>query len=150
MKKFLLIILLLQIYNIHSQDKSFGEKLSSNELTSINEINNLFTNFNDGEFNNTKFKATVVDVCKMKGCWMNLDLKNDKQVMVRFKNYGFFVPKDIEGKDVIVEGKAFIDILSIDELKHYAFDAGKSKEEIDKIQKEKRIFSFEATGVLIP
>ena len=55
---------------------------------------------------------------------MNLDLKNDKQVMVRFKNYGFFVPKDIEGKDVIVEGKAFIDILSIDELKHYAFDAG--------------------------
>ena len=150
MKKFFLIILLLQIYTVNSQDKSFGEKLSSNELTSINEINNLFTNFNDGEFNNTKFKATVVDVCKMKGCWMNLDLKNDKQVMVRFKNYGFFVPKDIEGKDVIVEGKAFIDILSIDELKHYAFDAGKSKEEIDKIQKEKRIYSFEATGVLIP
>lgn len=150
MKKFFLIILLLQIYTVNSQDKSFGEKLSSNELTSINEINNLFTNLNDGESNNTKFKATVVDVCKMKGCWMNLDLKNDKQVMVRFKNYGFFVPKDIEGKDVIVEGKAFIDILSIDELKHYAFDAGKSKEEIDKIQKEKRIYSFEATGVVIP
>ena len=141
---------MLQIYTVNSQDKSFGEKLSSNELTSINEINNLFTNLNDGESNNTKFKATVVDVCKMKGCWMNLDLKNDKQVMVRFKNYGFFVPKDIEGKDVIVEGKAFIDILSIDELKHYAFDAGKSKEEIDKIQKEKRIYSFEATGVVIP
>lgn len=150
MKKFFLIILLLQIYTVNSQDKSFGEKLSSNELTSINEINNLFTNLNDGESNNTKFKATVVDVCKMKGCWMNLDLKNDKQVMVRFKNYGFFVPKDIEGKDVIVEGKAFIDILSVDELKHYAFDAGKSKEEIDKIQKEKRIYSFEATGVVIP
>ena len=141
---------MLQIYTVNSQDKSFGEKLSSNELTSINEINNLFTNLNDGESNNTKFKATVVDVCKMKGCWMNLDLKNDKQVMVRFKNYGFFVPKDIEGKDVIVEGKAFIDILSVDELKHYAFDAGKSKEEIDKIQKEKRIYSFEATGVVIP
>ena len=150
MKKFFLIILLLQIYTVNSQDKSFGEKLSSNELTSINEINNLFTNLNDGESNNTKFKATVVDVFKMKGCWMNLDLKNDKQVMVRFKNYGFFVPKDIEGKDVIVEGKAFIDILSVDELKHYAFDAGKSKEEIDKIQKEKRIYSFEATGVVIP
>ena len=150
MKKFFLIILLLQIYTVNSQDKSFGEKLSSNELTSINEINNLFTNLNDGESNNTKFKATVVDVCKMKGCWMNLDLNNNKQVMVRFKNYGFFVPKDIEGKEVIVEGKAFIDVLSIDELKHYAFDAGKSKEEIDKIQKEKRIYSFEATGVVIP
>ena len=57
--------------------------------------------------------------------------------MVRFKNYSFFVPKDIEGKEVIVEGKAFIDILTVDELKHYAFDAGKSKEEIDKIKEKK-------------
>ena len=77
-------------------------------------------------------------------------LKNYKQLILTYKNNEFIIPKDIEGKDVIVEGKAFIDILSIDELKHYAFDAGKSKEEIDKIQKEKRIFSFEATGVLIP
>tara|TARA_B100000963_G_scaffold61745_1_gene49713 strand:+ start:42043 stop:42495 length:453 start_codon:yes stop_codon:yes gene_type:complete len=150
MKKFYLIVLLLQTYILFAQNVSFGDKMSSNELTSINEINNLFTNLEAGEFNNTKFKATVVDVCKMKGCWMNLDLNNNKQVMVRFKNYGFFVPKDIEGKDVIVEGKAFIDVLTVDELKHYAFDAGKSKEEIDKIQKEKRIYSFEATGVVIP
>ena len=117
----------------------YGEKLSSNKLTSINELNYLFTSLKDGEFNNTKFKAKVVDVCKMKGCWMNLDLNNNKQVMVRFKNYSFFVPKDIEGKEVIVEGKAFIDILTVDELKHYAFDAGKSKEEIDKIKRKKDI-----------
>lgn len=150
MKKFYLILLLLQTYIVFAQNASFGEKMSSNELTSINEINNLFTNLEVGEFNNTKFKATVVDVCKMKGCWMNLDLNNNKQVMVRFKNYGFFVPKDIEGKDVIVEGKAFIDVLTVDELKHYAFDAGKSKEEIGKIKEKKRIYSFEATGVVIP
>jgi len=150
MKKFFLIIFLFAICDLFSQDDLYGEKLSSNKLTSINELNYLFKNLKDGEFNNTKFKAKVVDVCKMKGCWMNLDLNNNKQVMVRFKNYSFFVPKDIEGKEVIVEGKAFIDVLTVDELKHYAFDAGKSKEEIDKIQKEKRIYSFEATGVVIP
>ena len=150
MKKIFLMIFLFTICDLFSQNELYGEKLSSNKLTSINELNYLFTNLKDGEFNNTKFKAKVVDVCKMKGCWMNLDLNNNEQVMVRFKNYGFFVPKDIEGKDVIVEGKAFIDVLTVDELKHYAFDAGKSKKEIDKIKEEKRIYSFEATGVVIP
>ena len=150
MKKIFLMIFLFTICDLFSQNELYGEKLSSNKLTSINELNYLFTSLKDGEFNNTKFKAKVVDVCKMKGCWMNLDLNNNKQVMVRFKNYGFFVPKDIEGKDVIVEGKAFIDVLTVDELKHYAFDAGKSKEEIDKIKEKKRIYSFEATGVVIP
>ena len=149
MKKIFLMIFLFTICDLFSQNELYGEKLSSNKLTSINELNYLFTNLKDGEFNNTKFKAKVVDVCKMKGCWMNLDLNNNKQVMVRFKNYSFFVPKDIEGKEVIVEGKAFIDILTVDELKHYAFDAGKSKEEIDKIKEKKRIYSFEATGVVI-
>lgn len=144
------MIFLFTICDLFSQNELYGEKLSSNKLTSINELNYLFTNLKDGEFNNTKFKAKVVDVCKMKGCWMNLDLNNNKQVMVRFKNYSFFVPKDIEGKEVIVEGKAFIDILTVDELKHYAFDAGKPKEEIDKIKEKKRIYSFEATGVVIP
>ena len=150
MKKIFLMIFLFTICDLFSQNELYGEKLSSNKLTSINELNYLFTNLKDGEFNNTKFKAKVVDVCKMKGCWMNLDLNNNKQVMVRFKNYSFFVPKDIEGKEVIVEGKAFIDILTVDELNHYAFDAGKSKEEIDKIKEKKRIYSFEATGVVIP
>ena len=150
MKKIFLMIFLFTICDLFSQNELYGEKLSSNKLTSINELNYLFTNLKDGEFNNTKFKAKVVDVCKMKGCWMNLDLNNNKQVMVRFKNYSFFVPKDIEGKEVIVEGKAFIDILTVDELKHYAFDVGKSKEEIDKIKEKKRIYSFEATGVVIP
>ena len=97
MKKIFLMIFLFTICDLFSQKELYGEKLSSNKLTSINELNYLFTNLKDGEFNNKKFKAKVVDVCKMKGCWMNLDLNNNKQVMVRFKNYSFFVPKDIEG-----------------------------------------------------
>ena len=108
MKKFFLIIFLFAICDLFSKDDLYGEKLSSNKLTSINELNYLFKNLKDGEFNNTKFKAKVVDVCKMKGCWMNLDLNNNKQVMVRFKNYSFFVPNDIEGKEVIVEAQVHL------------------------------------------
>ena len=69
--------------------------------------------------------------------------------MVKFKDYGFFMPKDIAGKEVIINGKAYVEEVSVDEQRHYAEDAGKTKEEIAKITEPKRTFSFEADGVLI-
>ena len=80
---------------------------------------------------------------------MNLDLENGQEIMVNFKDYSFFVPKDIEGKKVIVDGKASIEILSVKQLQHYAYDAGKTDEEIKKIVDPKKVYSFEAKGVLI-
>ena len=80
---------------------------------------------------------------------MKVDLEDGNQVMVKFKDYGFFVPKDIAGKEVIINGKAFVNEVPIDELRHYAEDAGKSKEEIVAITKPERTFSFEADGVLL-
>ncbi|MGB5361081.1 MAG: DUF4920 domain-containing protein, partial [Eudoraea sp.] len=97
----------------------------------------------------TKFSATVTDVCKSKGCWMKLNLKNGEEVMVKFKDYGFFVPKDIEGREVVVNGSAFIDNMSVEDQKHYAKDAGESQEVIKQIKEPKKTFGFEADGVLI-
>jgi len=68
---------------------------------------------------------------------------------VRFKDYGFFVPKDISGKDVIVEGKAYSTEVSVEELRHYAEDAGKSKEEIMAITEPEQTYAFLATGVRV-
>jgi hypothetical protein len=99
----------------------------------------------------TTLIATVDEVCQAKGCWMTLhnDQAGDAEIMVRFKDYGFFVPKDIGGRKVIVEGKAFKSITPIEELRHYAEDAGKSKEEIMQITAPEETFSFEATGVKV-
>lgn len=69
--------------------------------------------------------------------------------MVKFKDYGFFVPKDIEGMEVIVNGIAFVDNMSVEDQKHYAKDAGESHEDIDLIKESKRTYEFEADGVLI-
>ena len=69
--------------------------------------------------------------------------------MVKFYDYGFFVPKDISGKEVIVEGKAFKEVTPFDELRHYAEDAGKSADEIAAITEPKAEWKFEATGVLV-
>lgn len=97
----------------------------------------------------TKLEATIQSVCQKKGCWMNVDLGEGKSMMVRFKDYGFFVPMDASGRKAIMEGLAFREVLSVDMLRHYAEDAGKSKEEIEKINEPETRLSFEASGVLI-
>jgi hypothetical protein len=69
--------------------------------------------------------------------------------MVKFKDYGFFMPKDIAGKEVIVNGKAFIEAMSVDEQRHYAEDGGESAEAIAAITEQKKTLRFEADGVLL-
>ena len=102
-----------------------------------------------GDTLKTKMIAKVNSVCQAKGCWMRLDLEDGNEAMVKFKDYGFFMPKDIAGDYVIVNGKAFVEEVSVDEQRHYAEDAGKTANEIASITKPKRTFSFEADGVLI-
>ena len=80
----------------------------------------------------TKVQGTIKEVCTKKGCWMTLDLGDEKDLMVRFKDYGFFMPLDAKG-DVIINGFATISETSVEDLKHYAEDAGASELEIEAI-----------------
>ncbi len=96
-----------------------------------------------------KVEGKIVDVCQKKGCWMNIQLPNSETMRVTFKDYGFFVPKDAGGKTVIVDGYAYNDTTTVAQLRHYAEDGGKTKEEIEKITKPEVAVSFEARGVII-
>ena len=98
---------------------------------------------------NTKFKAEVIEVCQAKGCWMKVQLANGHEAMVRFKDYGFFVPKDIAGKEVVLNGLAFVEEMSVEDQQHYAKDAGKPAKEIATITAPKKAYGFEADGLLI-
>ena len=89
-------------------------------------------------------KGTVKEVCQMKGCWMTLRNESNANIRVKFKDYGFFVPKDISGKEVIIEGTALKEVLEEDEAKHYAEDGGK---EYDPSMRNS--ISFVAHGVLV-
>jgi len=150
MKKiYLNSILFLLTQSMFSQNLYFGEKVFLNDIKSIAYVSEIYSSMGKKELKDLKFEAKVNSVCKVKGCWMNLDLENGQEIMVNFKDYSFFVPKDIEGKKVIVDGKASIEILSVKQLQHYAYDAGKTDEEIKKIVDPKKVYSFEAKGVLI-
>lgn len=96
-----------------------------------------------------KVKGTVISVCEKKGCWMKLAQTDGDGIMIRFKDYKFFMPIDIIGKDVVLEGVGQKTITSVEMLKHYAEDAGKTNAEIEKIKEPKTEIEFIATGVLV-
>ena len=108
-----------------------------------------YQNLTPGDTLDVKFKAVVNSVCQSKGCWMRVALGQD-QAMVKFKDYGFFMPKDLAGQEVIMQGKAFVAEVSVDEQRHYAEDAGKTPEEVLAITEPKKTLSFESSGVLVP
>ena len=63
---------------------------------------------------------------------------------------GFFVPTDgVVGDRTIINGKLSLDTLSVSLLKHYAEDAGKPTEEINKIKDPEISMTFLAEGVMI-
>ena len=103
----------------------------------------------EGDSLHTTVRGTVAEVCQVKGCWMTITEANGEEMMVRFKDYGFFMPKDISGKEVIMNGQAFFRVTPVDELRHYAEDAGKSEAEIAAITQPKRELSFLADGVIL-
>lgn len=80
---------------------------------------------------------------------MKMELAGQTESFIRFKDYGFFVPLNADNQEAIVSGRAFVDEISVAELKHYAKDGGKSQEEIDKITQPKITYAFQADGVLI-
>ena len=91
----------------------------------------------------------VLEVCQEKGCWMRMEKGNGETLMVKFKDYGFFMPKDIVGKEVMLDGEAVVKQVSVKQQQHYAKDAGKSEEEIARIKEPKRELQFVAKGVLV-
>jgi hypothetical protein len=160
----ILLIVLVLFYNCKQQNKQasseveteivsnysvFGEAFDSEAASSDNEMFQQYQNLAVNDTVHTQFQGTVTDVCKAKGCWMKVALDNGEVAMVTFKDYGFFVPQDIEGKEVIISGRGFIEEMSVEDQQHFAEDAGESAETIAQITDPKKTYSFIAEGVLL-
>jgi len=127
---------------------SFGDKILANDALSTKDMAKEYKSMKIGDTITVKMYGKINEVCSAKGCWMKLDLGNEEEIMVRFKDYGFFMPLNATG-DVVINGKAYLTETSIEELRHYAEDAGKSKEEIEAIVEPEKTYAFEADGVLL-
>lgn len=127
-----------------------GENFAAKNVQSYDQ---LLTKLNkDGKVDDIVVEGKVTGVCQSKGCWMTLISSTNTDtppIFVKFKDYAFFMPLDLAGGKVVMKGSAFKEVTSVDELKHYAEDEGKSKEEIAKITKPKEELKFMASGVQI-
>lgn len=132
-----------------NQYDSFGGEVKLDKIYSQDAIASTYDNLETGDTLQVAFTSKVNDVCKAKGCWMKVAMDDQNETMVKFKDYGFFVPKDIEGREVIVQGKAYVTDMSVADQKHFAEDAGKSEEEIAAITTPKKTYSFVADAVLV-
>jgi len=127
----------------------FGETIDTSGAISFE---NLLSQMASADSVVTKVTGTVSAVCQTKGCWMNLVSAQDTtktEMFVQFKDYGFFMPKDLAGKNVTMQGKAYREVTSVDDLKHFAEDEGLSAEEIAKITEPKTELKFMASGVVV-
>ena len=144
-----LIILFVSIsvqFSVYGQQRTFGEKFDPKDAMPMGAFMKEMQGKSDMP---AMVEGKVSAVCQAKGCWMKLETGNGSNMRVSFKDYGFFVPKDLSGKTVVVRGVASMNTTSVEELRHYAEDAGKSKEEIAKITEPKTELVFEADGVIV-
>ena len=112
---------------------------------SVNDIEKKMT---DNKFDG-KIQGKVVEVCQAMGCWAKVQKDDGSTVMIKVKDHEFAMPKDIVGRTIVVEGKAELKETSVAMLKHYAEDAGKSKEEIEKITEPKKELIMMIKGVKV-
>lgn len=153
MKKYILSLCILSglVFSftvLPAQEKYFGDKIDDSDAISYSEFLQLMDKQDSAE---VKVVGIAKEVCQMAGCWMNVasSLEDENVTFVKFKDYGFFVPKDISGKKVILQGNAFREFSTVEELRHYAEDEGKSKDEIATITEGKYELKLVASGVIV-
>ncbi|OHX68585.1 DUF4920 domain-containing protein [Flammeovirga pacifica] len=145
---FLSIILFISCSTEQTNDVAYyGEAFETENVIASTELKNQL---DKKETVTVQLEGEITGVCQKKGCWMKMPLdESGNEVFVKFKDYKFFVPMDASGKTAIINGVAQKEVIDIATLKHYAEDAGKSKEEIALIVEPETKYTFMAAGVVI-
>jgi hypothetical protein len=96
----------------------------------------------------TTVSGNVAAACQAKGCWMNMNIA-DNEMFVKFKDYGFLVPKNSADHNAIIKGWAYQDTISVKDRIEYARDAEATEEEIAAITEPEVKLTFMAEGVVM-
>ena len=130
---------------LNADAKTFGGKIGK---TSPTTLATLMGEYNKFKGKTVVFEGTPEKVCEKKGCWMVLK-DGDKKVRTLFKDYGFFVPANIVGKKVRVQGTMEQKQVSAATIRHFMKDEGKKIDEIKKVKTSQTRFQFTADAVEI-
>lgn len=148
MRQFLLLAALLPAPFALASDKNpsaFGGPVTVTETTPLADA---LANPESYKGKEIAVEAEVVKACMKKGCWMILR-DGKSEVRVTFKDYGFFVPKDLANRRARVQGVVARQTLSVQDARHYLKDEGASKAELKKITAPVETVSFTASGLAL-
>ena len=101
-----------------------------------------------GQTKEVKITGVVKEVCKAEGCWVRMETK-EGSILVKMKDHAFLVPVALEGKTIVADGVATFKETTVEQLRHFAEDAGKTKNEIEAITEPKKEIVFQATGIKV-
>lgn len=152
-KLFLFIIVLIASLTVIAQppegpaNKGMNFGIATTEKGAVN-ASDLTSLLDPKEPKEIKVKGKVVEVCKAEGCWLRMETANGT-MMIRMKDHSFFVPVSMTGKTIVADGTATVKETSVEMLRHYAEDGGKSKEEIAAIKEPKKEIVLQAKGILV-
>ena len=132
--------------DIQVDSTHFGEVIDAEGAMTMAD---LASAMEEGDSVNMKVSTVAKECCQKKGCWMKVETADGSLMRVTFKDYGFFVPMDIGGKEIVMEGTAVKDTTSVEDLRHYAEDGGATEDEIAAITEPEVSTTFVATGVMI-
>lgn len=90
-------------------------------------------------------ETRIAKVCQKKGCFF-VATEGPSTARVTFKDYGFFIPTDSGGKNVVLLGTFSRKSVSEEQAEHYAADLGEKADP----SAEKFEYSIVATAVKIP
>ncbi len=138
--------------HMKSEDgKHFGENITKDNSVSVDGAIKTLTDMKAVEATvyDVKIQGKIKEVCQSKGCWLTLEGSGENQIWVKFKDYAFFAPKNSAGAMGTFHGVLSLEEQSVEDLKHFAEDAGKSKEEIAKITAPKKVYSFMVDGFVL-
>lgn len=142
----LLLIFVFSALALQAQTR-YGKSFESKDAVSAEAITKKLAKKSPIE--NVVVRGEISEVCQAEGCWIKLKNPGSQDLMVKFKDHAFLVPKDIAGKQVVVYGQASMKKVSVDEQKHLAEDAGKSEKEIAAITNEKVQTRIDAVGIVV-
>lgn len=150
MKRIITIAAALLVTNIaiaqQAQGTYYGKKFEQGRTMDVAQFNEAIGKTE--KLKDIRVGGTIEQVCQSAGCWVRLNNPAGESIFVKFKDH-FTIPKDLAGATVIVYGNASKKVVSVDDQKHFAEDAGKTADEIAKITTPKDEIRIDASGILI-
>ena len=82
--------------------ENFGIEISNTVISPMKELLNNADGYLD---KNVLIQGEIVDVCPMRGCWIEVkDFDSEKSIRVKVKDGEIVFPEDSKNKQVLVEG----------------------------------------------